>query len=60
MPTVAEQLRQGREALKLDVHQVAEATKLKTDMSGRWSRATMIISPRRFTCAVRYAPTPGC
>lgn len=31
MPTVAEQLRQGREAMKLDVHQVAEATKLKTD-----------------------------
>lgn len=31
MPTVAEQLRQGREALKLDVHQVAETTKLKTD-----------------------------
>jgi cytoskeletal protein RodZ len=31
MPTVAEQLRQGREALKLDVAQVAEVTKLKTD-----------------------------
>lgn len=31
MPTVAEQLRHGREALKLDVQQVAEATKLKTD-----------------------------
>jgi cytoskeletal protein RodZ len=31
MPTVAEQLRHGREAAKLDVHQVAEATKLKTD-----------------------------
>ena len=31
MPTVAEQLRHGREAVKLDVHQVAEATKLKTD-----------------------------
>lgn len=31
MPTVAEQLRLGREAAKLDVHQVAEATKLKTD-----------------------------
>lgn len=31
MPTVAEQLRLGREASKLDVHQVAEATKLKTD-----------------------------
>ncbi len=31
MPTVPEQLRHGREALKLDVHQVAEATKLKTD-----------------------------
>jgi cytoskeleton protein RodZ len=31
MPTVAEQLRHGREALKLDVHQVANATKLKTD-----------------------------
>jgi len=31
MPTVAEQLRQGREALKLDVSQVAEVTKLKTD-----------------------------
>ncbi|HTD68707.1 MAG TPA: helix-turn-helix domain-containing protein [Candidatus Limnocylindria bacterium] len=31
MPTVAEQLRQGREAMKLDVHQVAESTKLKTD-----------------------------
>jgi len=31
MPTVAEQLRHGREALKLDVHQVAESTKLKTD-----------------------------
>jgi|ERR1043166_3166901 cytoskeletal protein RodZ len=31
MPTVAEQLRYGREALKLDVHQVAESTKLKTD-----------------------------
>jgi cytoskeletal protein RodZ len=31
MPTVAEQLRLGREAMKLDVHKVAEATKLKTD-----------------------------
>lgn len=31
MPTVAEQLRLGREALKLDVQQVAEATKLKAD-----------------------------
>jgi cytoskeletal protein RodZ len=31
MPTVAEQLRQGREAMKLDVQQVVEATKLKTD-----------------------------
>lgn len=31
MPTVAEQLRQAREALHLDIHQVAEATKLKTD-----------------------------
>ena len=31
MLTVAEQLRQAREAMKLDVHQVAEATKLKTD-----------------------------
>lgn len=31
MPTVAEQLRHAREALKLDVQQVAETTKLKTD-----------------------------
>ena len=31
MPTVAEQLRQAREGLKLETHQVAEATKLKTD-----------------------------
>ena len=31
MLTVAEQLRQGREALNLDVNQVAEATKLKAD-----------------------------
>lgn len=31
MPTVAEQLRQGREQLKLDVYQVAEVTKIKTD-----------------------------
>ena len=31
MLTVAEQLRQGREAMKLDILQVAEATKLKTD-----------------------------
>ncbi len=31
MPTVAEQLRHGREELKLDIHQVANATKLKTD-----------------------------
>ena len=31
MPTVAEQLRQAREALKLDVPQVVESTKLKTD-----------------------------
>jgi cytoskeletal protein RodZ len=31
MPTVAEQLRHGREQLKLDVHQVASVTKLKTD-----------------------------
>lgn len=31
MPTVAEQLRHGREAMKLDLHQVAESTKLKTD-----------------------------
>ena len=31
MPTVAEQLRLGREAMKLEVQQVAEATKLKSD-----------------------------
>ena len=31
MPTVAEQLRHGRKVLNLSVHQVAEATKLKTD-----------------------------
>lgn len=31
MPTVAEQLRQGREALKLDIYQVAEVTKIRTD-----------------------------
>ncbi len=31
MPTVAEQLRHGREERKFDVHQVASATKLKTD-----------------------------
>jgi cytoskeleton protein RodZ len=31
VPTVAEQLRQAREAMQLDIHQVAEATKLKTD-----------------------------
>jgi cytoskeleton protein RodZ len=31
MPTVAEQLRKGREALNLDVHKVAEVTKLKAD-----------------------------
>ena len=31
MPTVAELLRHGREELKLDIHQVANATKLKTD-----------------------------
>lgn len=31
MPTVAEQLRQAREAMKLDIQQVAESTKLKAD-----------------------------
>jgi cytoskeleton protein RodZ len=31
MPSVAEQLRLARETLNLDVHQVANATKLKTD-----------------------------
>ena len=31
MPTVAEQLRQAREAQGLDVHQVAEITKIRTD-----------------------------
>lgn len=31
MPTVAEQLRQAREAQQLSVHQVAEITKIKTD-----------------------------
>jgi cytoskeletal protein RodZ len=31
MPTVAEQLRHGREAMKLDVYQVAEVTKIRTD-----------------------------
>jgi cytoskeleton protein RodZ len=31
MPTVAEQLRSAREAQKLDVYQVAEITKIKTD-----------------------------
>jgi cytoskeleton protein RodZ len=31
VPTVAEQLRQAREAMQLDIHQVAEVTKLKTD-----------------------------
>jgi len=31
MPTVAEQLRLGREAMKLEVQQVAETTKLKSD-----------------------------
>lgn len=31
MLTVAEQLRLGREAMKLEIHQVADSTKLKTD-----------------------------
>ncbi len=31
MPTVAEQLREGREKANLDVYQVAEVTKIKTD-----------------------------
>jgi cytoskeletal protein RodZ len=31
MPSVAEQLRLGREAMKMEVQQVAEATKLKSD-----------------------------
>jgi cytoskeletal protein RodZ len=31
MPTVSEQLRRAREAQKLDVYQVAEITKIKTD-----------------------------
>ena len=31
MPTVAEQLRGAREAMKLDVHHVAEITKIRTD-----------------------------
>src|SRR5438045_2494229 len=31
MPTVAEQLRRAREEQKLDVYQVAEITKIKTD-----------------------------
>lgn len=31
MPTVAEQLRAAREARKLDIYQVAEATKIRTD-----------------------------
>jgi cytoskeletal protein RodZ len=31
MPTVAEQLRQAREAQKLDIYHVAEITKIKTD-----------------------------
>src|SRR5689334_16012767 len=31
MPTVAEQLRQAREAKKMTVHQVAEITKIRTD-----------------------------
>ncbi len=31
MPSVAEQLRQAREALRLDVYQVAEATKIRTE-----------------------------
>lgn len=31
MPTVAEQLRRAREAQQLDVYQVAEVTKIKTD-----------------------------
>lgn len=31
MPTVAEQLRQAREAKKLTIHQVADITKMRTD-----------------------------
>jgi len=31
MPTVSEQLRRAREELKLDIYQVAEITKIKTD-----------------------------
>src|SRR5207249_4717492 len=31
MPTVAEQLRQAREAQKMTVHQIAEITKIRTD-----------------------------
>lgn len=31
MPSVAEQLRQAREAQQLDIYQVAEATKIRTD-----------------------------
>ena len=31
MVTVSEQLRRARESQKLDIHQVAEITKIKTD-----------------------------
>ena len=53
MATVADMLRQGREARKLDVHQVADLTKIKTDHiraleEGRWGAFSAPVYIRGF------------
>ncbi|MBM3877674.1 MAG: helix-turn-helix domain-containing protein [Verrucomicrobia bacterium] len=53
MATVADMLRQGREARKLDVHQVADLTKIKTEHirameEGRWGAFSAPVYIRGF------------
>ena len=61
MPTVAEQLRAGREAQNLTVHQVAEITKIRTDHlraleEGNFDAFTAPVYIRGFTrsCATLF------
>ena len=53
MPTVAEQLRAAREATKLTIEQVADATKIRTDHIRALEQGNFSAFPRRSTFAAR-------
>ena len=53
MSTVAEQLRVAREARKLTIQQVADATKIRTDHIRALEEGNFNVFSRRFTFAAR-------